>query len=50
MKKIVFILAGITLFICANLPGQTDNAREEAAIKAVIEADRAAYLNRIIME
>ena len=36
----------ITMFICPSLKGQTNNAKEEAAIKAVFEAEKTAYFNQ----
>ena len=46
MKKSLSILFVIALFTCPSLKGQTDNAKEEAAIKAVFEADKTAYFNQ----
>ncbi len=39
MKKSLTILFVIALFTCPSLKGQTNNAKEEAAIKAVIEGE-----------
>jgi hypothetical protein len=46
MKKSLSILFVIALLTCPSLKGQTDNAKEEAAIKAVFEADKTAYFNQ----
>jgi len=45
MKKSLSVLFVIALFICPSLKGQTDNAKEEAAIKAVIEGEINASFN-----
>ncbi|NMC60989.1 MAG: nuclear transport factor 2 family protein [Candidatus Methanofastidiosa archaeon] len=44
MKKSVLILAGITLFFCSNLQGQI--TKEEAAIKAAFEGEKAAFFKQ----
>jgi ketosteroid isomerase-like protein len=46
MKKSLSILFVIALFVCTSLKGQTNNAKEEAAIKAVFEAEKAAYFKQ----
>ena len=46
MKKSLSVLFVIALFTSLPLKGQIDNAKEEAAIKAVFEADRASYLKQ----
>ena len=45
MKKSLSVLFVIALFICPSLKGQTDNAKEEAAIKALIEGEINASFN-----
>jgi hypothetical protein len=45
MKKSLSVLVVIALFICPTLKGQIDNAKEEAAIKAVIEGEINASFN-----
>ena len=50
MKTNLSILFVIALFTCPSLKGQTDNAKEEAAIKAVFEADKTAYFNQDYIE
>jgi hypothetical protein len=45
MKKLLCLLIVISLFICPSLKGQTNNAKEEAAIKAVIEGEINASFN-----
>jgi hypothetical protein len=46
MKKYLSVLLGIALFICPSLKGQTDLAKEEAAIKAAFEGEKAAYFKQ----
>ncbi len=46
MKKSQLVLVVMALFIYPSLKAQTDNAKEEAAIKAVFEADKTAYFNQ----
>ncbi len=45
MKKSLLVLVVIALFTCPSLKGQTDNAKEEAAIKAAIEGEINASFN-----
>ncbi len=45
MKRSLSVLFVITLFTCLSLKGQTDLAKEEAAIKAVIEGEINASFN-----
>ena len=44
MKKSLSILFVIALFTCPSLKGQTDNTKEEAAIKAVAEEETNAFI------
>ena len=46
MKKCLSILFVMALIACPSLKGQADNAKEEAAIKAVFEAEKTAYFNQ----
>jgi hypothetical protein len=45
MKRSAFVLFVILLFNCFLIKGQTDNPKEEAAIKAVIEGEIKASFN-----
>ncbi|NMC60991.1 MAG: hypothetical protein GYA51_16660 [Candidatus Methanofastidiosa archaeon] len=45
MKKYFSVLLGFALFMCPSLKGQTDNTKEETAIKAVIEGEIKASFN-----
>ena len=46
MKKSLLVLIVIALFTIPSLKGQTANAKEEVAIKAVFEAEKAAYFKQ----
>jgi hypothetical protein len=46
MKKILSVLFFIELLTCPSLKGQPDNAKEEAAIKTVFEAEKTAYFKQ----
>ncbi len=46
MKKFFFISVVFALLLYSPVKGQDGNAKEEAAIEAVIEADRAAYFKQ----
>ena len=46
MKKSLLVFVVMALFIYPSLKAQTDNAKEEAAIKAVFEADKTAYFKQ----
>lgn len=45
MKKLLSVLIVVALFTSPLLKGQTDNAKKEAAIKAVIEGEIKASFN-----
>lgn len=46
MKKYLSVLLGMSLFMCLSLKGQTDLAKEETAIKAAFEGEKAAYFKQ----
>ena len=46
MKKSLLVFVVMALFTCPSLRAQTDNAKEEVAIKAVFEADKTAYFKQ----
>ena len=46
MKTKLFILLTLSIWVFTACEEKTDIAKEEAAIKAVFEADKTAYLNQ----